>query len=131
MFGDQSPPPDRHGSEDCRPGGLEVGRGLRGEHPGPVAGLDDVEHVGPADEGPDVGEEDHAGVGHLVRQLGQRVEESPASTVGQGTVAQLGLALRSEDEMTAGGLLGREGQEHQPGGQLSPGPTSECPGLRD
>ena len=104
MFCDQSPPLYRHGSEHCRPGGLHVVDGLRAEHPGPVAGLDDIEHVGPADEGPDVGDEDHAGVGQLVRQLGQRVEESPASTVSQSTVAQASLAL-SQVEMTAGSLL--------------------------
>ena len=104
MFCDQSPPLHRHGSEDCRPGRLHVVHRLRAEHPGPVAGLDDIEHVGPADEGPDVGDEDHAGVRHPVRQLRQRVEEGPASTVSQATVAQPGLSLGSEVEMAVGAV---------------------------
>ena len=134
LFCHPAPPLDRHGGEDCGPGGLRVGDEFRAEHPGPVAGLDDIEHVGPADEGPDVGDEDHAAVGQLVRQLGERVKESPASTVSQGTVAQANLALRSEVKRTPGTLLGS--QLILSAISTSPRPTSpptpsEYPGLLD
>ena len=86
-----------------------------------MAGLDDIEHVATADEGPDVGDEDHAGVGQPAGQLGERVEESPASTVSQGTVTQLSLALSSQEKKTAWDVLIRQ-QRSVSGSETSPSP---------
>ena len=93
-----------------------------------MAGLDDIEHVGPADEGPDVGDEHHACVADLVRQLGERVEESSASAVSQSTVTQLSLALSSQEEITAWTVLTRQ-QRSVSGTSTSP-PSPPPPHLQ-
>ena len=76
MFCDPAPPLDRHGSEDGGPGGPQVVDSLRAEHPGPVAGLDDIEHVPLGNEHPHVSDDDHTVVVDLAGQLRECVETS-------------------------------------------------------
>ena len=74
-----------------------------------MLGLDDIEHVGLADEGSDVGDEDDTVGVDLAGELGESVEESSASTVRESTVTERRRAYWGQHQVTVSQVLGVHG----------------------